>query len=1513
MSKEIDEKVVSMKFDNKDFMDKTEQTMTRLDKLKASLRLEDAAKGFSDVGKAADNVNLKQVGAAAEEVGVKFNAMHVIAATALSKITNLAMSVGSKIVSALTIDPIKMGFEEYQTQINAVQTILANTQSKGTTLDDVNGALDELNAYADKTIYNFTEMTKNIGTFTAAGVDLDTSVNAIQGIANLAAVSGSTSQQASTAMYQLSQALSSGTVKLMDWNSVVNAGMGGQVFQDALKETARVHDVAIDDMIEEQGSFRETLSEGWLTSEILLETLEKFTMATEGATQAEIEANKAKLKSIGYTDEQIEGIFKLGNTATGAATDVKTFKQLWDTLQESAQSGWTQTWEIVIGDFEEAKQLWSNLYKIFSNIINASAEARNTLLQGWKDGGGRQAMFDAFVNIWNALLAIIKPIKEAFRDIFPPTTADQLIKITEAIKNFTSKLILSEHAQEKLKSTFKGLFAVLDIGVHIIKEIAKGAMKVFGALFDVVVSLAGGVNDATGSFGDWLVGVRDSIKSSTIFSTIVGGIVTVLLKLVDILKAVVNYIKESKILTNIISGIAYVFGKLGSVIKTVYSYLQEHVKFPGLETFLTIITAIWNGIKFVFGKIKDAVGDAGGAFMDAFRAGDFKMALEIFNTGIVGGILLGIKNFIDGFGNFKKGTKSIFDGIKGMFDGVTGILDSVRDCFKAYQSQIKAAALMEIAKAIAILVASIVVLTLIKPDKLKAALATIGSLFTALIATMSMANKLNGGLIQTNMIAKTIIGMAFAVLLLSSALKKIAKLEPTQMATALLGLVGLAYIIKMFTEILGRSFNGNKEMAVFKYSSFILVMALSLKVLASACKVLGGMETAQLIQGLGAVAAFMAGISFFIKKTSMTKQMFETMKGVLLMAISIGILAGAVALFAHLSWEGLAKGIIGVVALVYALVGAIRLFPKAEDVRKISATLLILCTALMLLSGVVMMFSLLSWEGLAKGFIGVVALIFALTAAMKLMPTQATLKISLTLITLSGALLLLSGVMMTFSLMGWDGIVKGLIAVGGSMIILAAALRVMQGTLSGAAAMIAAAIALNLIAIPLRILGSMPLAAIGIALLALAGTFLVVGVAGLALGAVAPGLLTFAVAVSLLGIGMLATCTGIYAFAAALVILGATAPVAVTGLIAAIGVFVTGVIGLLPLIVQALGSLISGICNAIADSIGPICNMIAVVIIALCDCIIKFTPKIMECVGVLLDALLDLLLKYVPKIVDIGIQLILALLDGIAQNIGKVVEKGIAIVVALIDGIGSQVGSLINAAFELILDLINGLAAAIETYMPQLMDACIGLGKSIVEGIGYGIGAAVGGIGGIIKSACNGIVSGFKKALGINSPAKVMIPIGQGLDEGIVVGLEKYQGLVTNASEDVGKSAVASMSNAISGISDAIDADIDSQPTIRPVLDLSAIKSGANSINSMFGMTPSVDVMSNVGSIGSMMNNNQNGGNFDIISAIKDLGAKIGEMSGNSYVINGITYDDGSNVANAVESIIRAARIERRI
>ena len=364
-----EERIVRMRFDNKVFEERIRDTIESLGKLKESLKFKKSSEGLEELNRAAKNVSLGTIQTSVDELSSKFTAMGITATTVMANIATDAYRTGKRLMQAITTQPIKDGLAEYETQMGAIQTILANTKNKGSTMRDVTAALGELNTYADKTIYNFTQMIKNIGTFTAAGVGLNASTQAIKGIANLAAVSGSNAQQASTAMYQLSQALASGTVKLMDWNSVVNAGMGGEVFQEALKRTARNMGIQVDTMIEKAGSFRESLSKGWLTSDVLIQTLAQIAGAYD----------EAGLKAQGYTDAQVAEILDLAKTAEDAATKVKTFTQLVDTLKEALGSGWTKSFEYIFGNFEQAEETFTKISDALSNIISISADSRNAL------------------------------------------------------------------------------------------------------------------------------------------------------------------------------------------------------------------------------------------------------------------------------------------------------------------------------------------------------------------------------------------------------------------------------------------------------------------------------------------------------------------------------------------------------------------------------------------------------------------------------------------------------------------------------------------------------------------------------------------------------------------------------------------------------------------------------------------------------------------------------------------------------------------------------------------------------------------------------------------------------------------------------------------------------------------------------------------------------------------------------------------------------------------------------
>ena len=1512
MSRTVDERVVSMQFDNKQFENNVQTSLSTLDKLKERLKFTGATKGLENIDDASKKVNMYPLGSAVEQIGVKFNAMQVMATTALVNITNSAVNAGKRIVSAFTIDPIKTGLQEYETQINAVQTILANTESKGTTLDQVNSALDELNTYADKTIYNFTEMTRNIGTFTAAGVDLDTSVNAIQGIANLAAVSGSTSQQASTAMYQLSQALSSGTVKLMDWNSVVNAGMGGQVFQDALKETARNSGINIDAMIEKYGSFRETLQTGWLSADVLTETLSHFTMAAEEGSDQWNEFKKS-LMDDGYTEEQALAILKLSNTATNAATKVKTFTQLMDTLKESAQSGWTQTWEILIGDFEEAKALWTNVSDVIGGMIGKSAEARNSMLQGWKDLGGRQMVIDSISNAFTGLMNILRPIGEAFREVFPATTSQQLLTATERVKGLTERFkAWTENSEniEKIKSAFKGLFSIISIVVTVVKEVIAGIITLASNLG----VLLKGVLNITGSFGDWASGVRDAVNETGFFSIVIGGLVAGIQKVIDVMKVVIGF-------------------------------LAKKIAAPGFQGFLSLMKGVWTVLSWIGNKIV-AVGKAiGGALVDAFRGGDISNIIDIFNSGVIAAILLKINSFVKGLKDFSGSFGDIFEGITG--------------CLEGMQQKLQAEALIKVATAIAILSASLLVLSMINPDRLSDAITSITFLFGELLGAMAIFDKIGGGTKGVIKCSTAMISMSISVLLLAAALKTISDIDPENMAAGVLGVAALMGILVAATK---RLTHAKKDKVAVKGAGQIFVMAMSLTMLAGALKILASMRWTEMAIGLAGLTITLGALVGAVKILEKGENKAAGAGQMFVMAMSLTMLAGALKVLASMSWTEMAIGLGGLIVTLGVLVGAVKILEKGEIKAAGAGQIFVMAMSLTMLAGALKILASMSWTEMAIGLTSLVVTLGILVGAVKILEkgefkasgAGQILLMAISLTMLAGALKILSN-------MGWEGMVIGLTALTVTLGVLVGALAIlnMMGStiLGGAAAILVMAIAIGVLTPALLILGSMGVGSVLVGLLAIGGALAILGVAAYLLTPLIPAILGLSGAMALLGVGVLALGAGLILGATGLTALAAAFSASGTIIVAGITAILTGIINLIPALIVAIGQGIIGICNVIAGSAESICAAIAAIIVAVSNALIVATPPLVDAIFVVLDTILQKLVEYTPVLVEVAVNLILALLDGIAEGLPKIVESAVNIIENFLLALGEQLPRIVDAGFKMIISFVEGITNAINDNTPvlvekmrELMKALLraailvltgglvdikDVGKKLMDsGLIKGIKDKLSGMKEAGKDMINGLISGVKEKfkavkdaaveavtgavdavkdfLGINSPSKLFIGFGKFMDQGMVIGLKSMAGQVAKTSKGVGVSAVDSMKKSISGIASMFDSDLDSQPTIRPVVDLSAVAAGARSIDGLFDMSPSVGVMSTIGAINSSMNARQNGGNGDVISAIKDLGSKLGNARGDTYQINGVTYDDGSNIIDAIEAIVREARIERR-
>lgn len=1375
MSTTVDERVVEMRFDNKQFEQNIQTSLSSLDKLKKSLNLEGAAKGLETVNDAANKCsgNMSPLSNAVETVRVRFSALEVMAITALQNITNSALAAGKNLVSAFTIDPIKTGFEEYETQINAVQTILANTSSKGTTLDQVNNALDELNHYADMTIYNFTEMTRNIGTFTAAGVDLDTSVAAIKGIANLAAVSGSNSQQASTAMYQLSQALAAGTVKLQDWNSVVNAGMGGQVFQDALKETAKVHGIAIDEMIKDEGSFRETLSKGWLTSDILTETLAKFTG----------DLNEDQLRTMGYTDDQIKSIMEMGKTANDAATKVKTFTQLFDTLKEAAQSGWTQSWEIIVGDFEEAKELLTEVSDTFSAVINASADVRNKMLQDWKDLGGRTMMIEAVKNVFEGLVSVAKPVREAFNEIFPPMTGKQLAEITERIRDLTAKFKMGEESSKNLKNTFKGVFAVLDIVGQAFKAVAGGV----GELIGLFLPAGNGVLSLTGSFGEYLVKLDETVKKTDVFGKAVSTVVDIVKIAITFVKTAGEKVKEfgktagekfdfpgfelfHSFLERVHDRMAQIgdgAGKMKSGVIVAFEMMGE-----ALEKckFLKVMEALWTAVKVIAGGIADAVGTMMGTLAEKLGNADFSGVLDVLNSITVGGIALSISKFL-------KSVTEPLEGLSDILEGVTGILDGVRGCFEAYQTNLKSGTLLKIGAAIALLAGSIVAISLIDSDKLSVSLGAITVLFANLLGAMAIFNKISSDTGKVSKACTAMIAMSVAVSILAGALKKVSDLDWGELARGLVGIAGLTTIIVASSKAMA---SGQKQ--VMKGATSLIIFGAAIKILASACRDLSKLQWDELGRGLTGVGVLFAEIAVFLRVAKFNGKMLSTATGIVILAAAMKVLASACKDFGQMEWSEIGKGLAGIGGLLAELAVFTNLAGNAKHVMSTGVALIAIGAAMKIFASAVKDFGQLQWDEIGRGLTAMGGALAEVAIAVNLMPKN-MIGIGTGLVIVGAALEIIANCMSKFGGMQWEEIGRGLTVMGGALAELAISLNFMKGTLGGSAALLVASGALAVLAPVLSILGALSWEAIAKGLISIAGAFTIIGVAGVVLTPLVPTILALSGAFALIGVGvltigagLLAAGTGLSALAIGFTALATAGAAGATAIVAALTVIVTGIASLIPAVLTKVGEGLIAICKVIAAGAPAIGEAVKSVILTLIDVFVSCVPQLADGALQLVVGVLEALVTYTPQIVDLAFKFLIGILEGIASNLPSLIKAGIDVLMAFFAGIvdalsGIDTGALLKGIAGIgLLSAIMLALSATAALVPGAMVGILGMGAVVAEmalvlaavgllsklpGLSWLIGEGgklLQGIGTAIGQFVGGIVGGFMSGVSSQFP-----------------------------------------------------------------------------------------------------------------------------------------------------------------
>lgn len=1355
MSDSIDRRVVEMRFDNKDFEQNAGVTLLTLDKLKDKLSFSGAEKSLKGVSDAAKSTNFNGLSSAVETVHAKFSALEVMAITALTNITNSAVNAGKKLVSAFTIDPIKTGFQEYETQINAVQTILANTSSKGTTLKDVNKALDELNKYADKTIYNFTEMTRNIGTFTAAGIDLKTSVSAIQGIANLAAVSGSNAQQASTAMYQLSQALASGTVKLQDWNSVVNAGMGGEVFQNALKETARLHGVAVDEMIKNNGSFRESLKEGWITADILTETLKKFTVsgvneylaknsdltkkqinnmresadASEDWEKAYHDMAKSIAKHSDLTEDQIFEYLKMSKTAEDAATKVKTFTQLMDTLKEAAQSGWTQTWEILIGDFNEAKGMFTGISDALSKVINASAEARNTVLQKWKDLGGRD---DIAKGVKTALGAIGKAFKEAF----PAKTTEQLDAIANKLKSFTEGFAERMKIFERWQPYFTDILKAGSDVVNALKD-------AFAGLFDVLGGSGGesAVEALLTSFISLIAFISRGISALIEFGRETGifKIVQGLLREVnDLLFGLIDTAYDfADSLTDAFEKIPKPIADLGDSIDKAFEFFDENK--------VKVIDVMANAMGKLFSLIGKGLSKIDLGKVGAFLAGS--------------GILMAGKKLADVLGGLKIKFDDILELPKSL-GSLKKTLGGLSDTLNDFQTSVKVKTLTTIAIAIGILAAACIGLSTVSPKKLAASVAAVGGLFTELGAS-SYLIKGKG--------VKGIISMSLAIVILSRAVKALSEVE--NMGQGLIGVGVLLAELGAFCFTFDRL--KIRPKALKRTANGLILMAVAINLLAKPVKELGAMNTDQLIQGLLALAAMLSGFTLTALAFSKikTRGLVKAGAAMVVMAVAMNILVKPLSELGAMDLTKLQNGLGGMAVALTEIAGFTAVMSmiasSSGNIMKAGAALLLMSVGIKIMAGALDQMGANAKAG--KGLSVMFGSLVILAGAMALM--QNSLGGAAAMIIVAGALTIMAPAIALLSSLPMLGVAVGMAALAGTLIIFA--------TLSGLLS--------PMIPVMLALTGALALLGVAVAGIG-AGLMLMVGAFLMAAGPVTKGAEKLAQAF----------------------------PIVAQGIGDGLIVIIKTIGESASAIKETLFKLVDAILSVFTDIIPDIVDAGIQFIMALLQGINSSSEQIASTAVSIITNFINGISAKMPALVDAGFNLIVTFLNSMADAISKngdklanalanVILAALGAVVGLIPGFGKKGKAMIDSYRQ---GLVSGKKPTETTAKTIATGVEKGLkikdqksnGANAVKGLKNGLESMKSSLSATANKIADIVDKVIRKKNQIKSPSRRLYQTGSYLMQGLIGGVDSLTGTYEKKADNIATMMISSANKSVDSV-----------------------------------------------------------------------------------------------------------------
>ena len=1224
MSRTVDQRVVEMQFDNGQFERNVKTSMNTLDRLKQSLNMNGATKGLENVQQASNNIDFSRMAAGVESLQNRFSTLGIVGMRVIENLTDSAMRFANKTLSFITNGIVQGGIRRAMNLENA------HFQLQGLLKDEaqVSAIMKNVNDSVDGTAYSLDAAAKVASQLAASGMragdEMFTSLRAVAGVA----------------------AMTNSDYESIGEIFTTVAGNGRLMGEQLLQLSSRGMNAAA--------------------------TLGKYLGKSEAEVRDMVSKGKIDFKTFAAAMDDAFGEHakKANETFTGSLSNIKAALARIGALFVSpliVQNGpIVKLFNTLRERINDIKSTIGPLADQFTGGVNKMAESATAFLSRMKSEDRIQILSNivsTLTNVFSGLWSILKPVGQAFKDIFPEATANSLINFTNKLKELTAKIKLGDTESKSLRDTFKGIFSVLKLVANAVVTVAKGA----GNLISKLTGIRGGLLGITGAIGNWLTKVTGAVEKTGAFKAVVGGLSDYL-------------------------------GRCLESVKKFIGALNEKLIAPGFHGLVDLLKKLWELVRKIGSKISEFFKGIGESFNGNSLNGAFTMMgmlvllkvayRKFFDDWIP--VIKRWKNLIqDGF------LKTLASVVKAP-EGIISAFNAVKRSLWTFNKSMKYDNIMKLAKALLVLAAAMLIISLIDSDKMAASFTILTALVGELMGVLRLYDKFgnkkisdSAGIISASI---SMIGMAIAVTILASAMKKLSGLDTGDMIQSLFGIAALIGILVSAAKIMNK-----EEKEMLKFGKQMLIMSAAVLVLASACKKLGELSFGDLIKGVG-----------------------------------------------------------GVLALTMTFVAAAKILSKDEKaINKFAGQMLLMSFGIAIMAKVCQSLSGLSWGELAKGGVGLLAATAMLVAAAKIMSkdSEHVLKGAFQMVLLSAAIAIMGRTLSNLSGLSWEGIAKGLVAMGGAVAILAIGLKAMDGTFKGSAALLVAATSLAIIAPVLTTLGGMSWTSIAKGLITIAGAFTIIGLAGLILEPVIGAIIKVAAAIALMGIGCMAAGVGLQFFASGLAMLATVTVTAAMSIVAALKVILLGILGMIPELASSLVTAFKSLIGVFVECIPALSAGILKLIIGVFESLVQYTPQIVELVFNFLIGVFDGIAKNMPRlvksIVDMFASIFSSVIDALSQVSPDVLLKGVACVGMLIliaHGMASLVAitpmALLGvAAFGLIVGELAAVLAALGALAkkPEIQ-ALVSSGGNLLQNIGTAIGQFVGGIAG-------GIAKGFTSVL----------------------------------------------------------------------------------------------------------------------------------------------------------------------